>query len=315
MKIRLALVLAALSAPGCLPAGTVRHRFEHGGRTRTYNVHTPPELPTGPVPLVLVLHGALGTGRQMERMSQMSVVADEEGFVAVYPDGIRRVWNDGRNDETLRDRVAIDDVGFLLAVLDRVGVERPIDTARVFATGISNGAFMCHRLANDHAVRFAAIAPVVGGMSYVVSNEFGPAHPISVYVIQGTADPLVPFNGGDIGFAGSRKARGKILDTRRAVRLWWAHNGCEVEPERSDLANTEPDDGCLVRRERWTGGAAGTAVQLDTIDGGGHAWPGGPQYLPKAVIGPVCRDYHASRAIWKFFQDNPRSLTPPRGDD
>lgn len=302
MIARAGLLAALALAAGCraLPTGTERHALAHDGTTRTYLVHVPPTLPDGPVPLVLVLHGAGGTGRQMEQMSGFSAVADREGFIVVYPDGLRRVWNDGRHGERTR-RDTVDDVGFLLVLLDRVAAERPIDPARVYATGISNGGFMCHRLANDHAARFAAIAPVVAGITTEVANAFAPAAPVAVYAIQGTDDPLVPYHGGPIGIDGGRKDRGRILGTIQAIERWRAHDGCADEPVREDVPDREPRDRCTVERATWPGGRDGTAVRLDTIHGGGHTWPGGPQYLPRAVIGPVCRDVDAATDIWAFF--------------
>jgi polyhydroxybutyrate depolymerase len=306
--VRLALLAAVALVAGCrgLPPGTERHALDHGGETRTYLVHTPPDLPPGPVPLVLVLHGAGGSGRQMEAMSGFSAVADREGFLAVYPDGLRRVWNDGRHG-ALTKRDTVDDVGFLLALLDRIAAARALDRARVYATGISNGGFLCYRLANDHADRFAAIAPVVTGLSTEVANAFHPSAPVAVFAIQGTEDPLVPYHGGPIGRAGGRKDRGRILGTRQALELWRAHDGCAAEPVREPLPDRDAGDGCTVERATWTGGRDGTAVRLDTIHGGGHTWPNGPQYLPRAIIGLVCRDYHASADIWAFFVEHGRA--------
>ena len=147
-------------------------------------------------------------------------------------------------------------------------------------------------------------------MTTEVANAFAPAAPVAVYAIQSTDDPLVPYHGGPLGVDGGRKDRGRILGTIQAVELWRAHDGCEAEPARGDVPDRDPRDRCTVERVTWSGGRDGTAVRLDTIHGGGHTWPGGPQYLPRAIIGPVCRDYDAATDIWAFFVAHGRRAAP-----
>lgn len=278
----------------------------HNGLYRRYLLRVPPALdPAEPAPLVLCLHGGGGSADQMARFTSMSALSDEHGFLVAYPDAMHRRWEDGRIDRTasLR-RTPIDDVGFLAAVIDDVSRRHTVDPKRVFATGPSNGGFMSHRLGIELSDRIAAIAPVIGGIAEPLADKVSPPNPVSVLIIQGTHDPLVPYDGGVVQAAGQE--RGRLIPTIEAVKRWVAANGCADEPSVEEQPDVDPNDGCRVTVTRYSGGRAGSEVILYRVDGGGHTWPGGRQYMPKRVIGRVCRDFDATRTIWEFFEKHPR---------
>lgn len=295
---------AAAGLSSCaLEEGTVRGSLVHGGRERSFLLHVPPSLPPGgKVPLVLAFHGGGSNGRQTERGTGWSRLADEKGFLVCYPEGEARQWNDGRMARDIAAQVeGVDDVGFVSALLDQIGREHPVDPARVYATGISNGGFFCHCLGANLSDRVAAIAPIIGGMAPSVFASFRPARPVSVLVVQGTDDPLVPFLGGPVGFG--RVDRGRSVNTYEAVRKWIEHDGCAAGgPGTTELLpDADPADGTTTRRIRHGGGREGTEVLLYIVQDGGHTWPGGPQYLPSWIIGRASRDWDATREIWDFF--------------
>ena len=281
-------------------------RYEHAGRTRSYRLHLPPRISETRA-LVMVLHGGGGTGRQMERHSGFSKLADEQGFVVVYPEGVDKSWNDGRGDSiSTAHRENLDDVGFLSELAEHLLERYQLDPRRVYVTGISNGGFMSHRLGAQAAHRFAAIAPVVGGLPQAWAATARPALPVSVMILQGTADPLVPYHGGFVQVG--RQKRGQMVSTLEAVAHWVHWNGClEEAPEIEPVPDRDPKDGCRVERRIYSGGRSRSVVELWHIEGGGHTWPGASQYLPKRAIGPVCRDFDASQEIWEFFQRHPRT--------
>lgn len=298
MKMRwMCGVVAALAGCG-VPSERLSIRTSDG-RERDYRLFVPESLPAGPRPLVVALHGGGGTGRQMERFGGFDELAEAEGFLVAYPDGLNRNWNDGRVGEAIdEDRKGIDDGAFIAAMIDEIAARHAVDPKRVFATGISNGGFMSHTLGNRFPGRFAAIAPVIGGISPAVRDGFG-AGAVAVLIIQGTEDPLVPYAGGVVA-----KNRGELIDTVEAAKLWAARNGCTTDSGDADMPDTDPDDGCRPTRRVWSGGEA--PVELRTIFGMGHTWPGGSQYLPAAWIGPVCGDFDATKDVWEFFKANPR---------
>ncbi len=311
LGLRAVLPLALLACASCAWARkasdphTVVCTLELDGRERSYRLHVPPDLdPRKPAPLVLMFHGGGGEAKGTEAMCGFSPLSDREGFVVAYPDGIGRNWNDGREDPISEaHRKKIDDVAFVAAMIDAIDRAQRIDAARVYATGISNGAIFSHYLAIRMASRIAAIAPVVGGMAEAMRGKFRPARPVSVLVIQGTEDPLVPYDGG--GIAGGK--RGRIVSTGEALRLWSEHDGCRAEGATTELPDRDPKDGCRVVRTVWSGGAEGTEVALVRIEGGGHTWPNGTQYLPEAWIGVVCRDF-GCELIWEFFRAHARPM-------
>jgi polyhydroxybutyrate depolymerase len=297
------LALTGLAVSAAEPLRSTKHEIPAGGRTRTYRLYAPASLQKSkPAPLVLVFHGGRGDSESVERLTGFDALSDREGFLVAYPDGFAKQWNDGRevtDFETYKERV--DDVAFVAALIDAIAKEHPVDPKRVFATGISNGGIFSHYLAARLSSRIAAIAPVAGGIAEPFRASFKPERPVSVLMMNGNEDPLVPYDGG--GVAGGK--HGRVVPTEVAARLWTEADGC-ARDETDVLPDTNPDDGCRVQRRRWRGGREGTEVVLYTFEGGGHTWPGGPQYLPRLVVGRVCLDVDATPAIWEFFKTHPR---------
>ncbi|NUN50029.1 MAG: alpha/beta fold hydrolase, partial [Candidatus Brocadiae bacterium] len=209
------VLVSALAVPGCgVPSR--EHETVHGGEERSWHLYVPPGLPADrAVPLVVVLHGGGGNGRQLERFLEFDALADREGFLVVYPDGLDRGWNDGRGSGSVESqRAGVDDAGFLIAMIDEIAARHRVDPDRVYVTGISNGGFMSHALANRFPSRIAAIAPIVGGMAPAVAAGFG-SGAVAVLILQGTDDPLVPYSGGTVA-----RDRGACIDTVAAAKLW-----------------------------------------------------------------------------------------------
>lgn len=302
---RLALItlVAACAQTSAGPSHTARGREQTlsvDGLTRHYRLHVPADLPTGKaVPLVLVFHGGGGTARGTERLTRFSDKADRGHFIVAYPEGIERSWNDGRDTAASRaHRDNIDDVHFVATMIDAISEEHRIDPKRIYATGISNGAIFSHYLAARLADRIAAIAAVVGGIADPFAARFDPAQPVSVLIFQGTDDPLVPFDGGEV----ARGKRGKILSTAETVKKWVQRDGCAPIARTGAVPDNDPDDGCRAEWSTWSSCRGGTEVTLYTLHGAGHTWPGGAQYLPLFLIGKVCRDIDATEVIWNFFR-------------
>jgi polyhydroxybutyrate depolymerase len=281
------LALVALIA--CRPAG--ESTLEVNSTPRNYDVFVPVAKPG--LPLVIALHGNGSTGKGMRQLTQLDRVAAREQFIVAYPDAIDHHWNDGRPELD----TGIDDVAYISALIDELAQRYAIDRTRVYVTGMSNGAMMAFRLGCDLADRIAAIAPVTGNIPAAIACE--PKRPISLLLINGTADPLVPYEGGVVG-ARARRNRGSVLSTAMSIERFARAAQCEPATQTIAEPDVEPNDGTRTRRTSYTC-PAGLAVELLTIDGGGHTWPGGAQYLPAAAIGAVSRDFHASERIWDFF--------------
>ncbi len=279
-----------------LAVGDISGFLEHQGFTRTYLLHLPYGYDgTISYPLLFAFHGGGGDGQGMERLTHLNRIADKNGFIVVYPDGLNNNWNDGRPEINPE----VDDLGFVSALIDKLKGEYRIDENRIYSTGISNGGMFSYRLACHLSDRIAAVAPVAALLGENLSKTCSHPKPIPIMIIMGTEDPLVPWNGGEIKAPG--RSRGWVLSEAATVSFWVRVNGCSPSPEVSYLPDHSPNDGTRVRRELYGGGRDNTDVILLVVEGGGHTWPGGLQYLGERVIGKTCRDFDASEAIWEFF--------------
>jgi polyhydroxybutyrate depolymerase len=275
-------------------AGTPR-TVQVNGEARRYFLYLPATWRRdAAAPLVLVFHGGGGQASGIAPHTGFSRLADHEGFVVAYPEGIGGRWNDGRGLAS----AAHDDVAFVRVLIDSLEAELGIDRRRVYATGISNGAMFTYRLACDLPGTLAAIAPVSGAMPAALTERCARTTPVSVLAFQGTADPLMPYTGGGVA-----RRRGQVLPAERSVAFWATVAGCAPGPTTTE----EPDrmrDGTRLRLTSYTGCRAGRAVGLYTIEGGGHTWPGGPRAGRR--VGRVSREIDATAEIWKFFAAHER---------
>jgi polyhydroxybutyrate depolymerase len=273
------------SESGAPAQGTKPGTLEFGGLKRTYLVH----VPTGydgikPLPIVFVLHGATQSPESAERMSGMSTKADIENFIAVYPSGVGHVptWNAGACCAYAMEH-HIDDIGFLRALVDKLESDYTVDPKRIYFTGISNGAMLSYRAACEMADKVAAIAPVEGAQDL----ECRPSTPVSVIVFHGTADNLVPFNGGSTPFqVGSKRSDTPVNDT---VAFWVKQDGCSAMPKHEETEE--------VHFDKYFACKEGTAVALYAIQGGHHMWPG------LRISG---NQVPATDLIWSFFSAHPK---------
>jgi polyhydroxybutyrate depolymerase len=290
----------------------LRSSFMHDSLKRTFNIHIPPSYDKSvQLPLVIALHGRGANGASMVILTHkgFNKMSDQDGFIIVYPDGIELNWNDGRMDEEANDRAHrdnIDDVSFISALIDSMIQDYNINPKRVYVTGISNGAIMSYRLACELSHKITAIAPVDGNIPTMIFTECSPDRAVSVLAINNTDDPLVPFQGGEIYGQFHRIKLGKVLSVDESIGFWVTRNRCSVTPAVTEEPDLDPKDGTRVTRKQYANGIEGTEVILYAVDGGGHTWPGGVQYLPAWIIGKTCRDFDACEVIWSFFKKHSR---------
>ncbi|ORV81810.1 polyhydroxybutyrate depolymerase [Mycobacterium interjectum] len=266
------LLVAGCSSWSDPPAGFVNgtslHHIKVGGLDRSYRLYKPVGVPAS-APLVVVMHGYSGSARQVERDYQWDGLADSGKFLVAYPDGLGRAWNvDGETCCGRSGRDGVDDVGFIRAAVADIAKNLGVDPAKVYATGMSNGAIMSFTLACTTDI-FAAIGPVAGTQL----NACRAPRPASVMHIHGTTDRLVPYGGGQ-GFS---VINGPSVPEVNA--FWRNVDQCGAPTTTASGPVTTSTAGC----------AGGRGVVLVTVDGGGHEWP------------PF-----ASQALWQFFAAHPR---------
>ncbi len=275
------------------PTGTHTVSVQSGGLLRTAIVHVPGALDaTKGAMLVLNFHGFSSADWQEELLTHMTQVADERGFIVAYPSGVATSWNAGDCCGTAWVD-AVDDVTFTKDLLAKLEADHCVDPARVYATGMSNGGFLAHRLACELSDRVAAIAPVAGVLG-VDPDKCQPTRHVPVLHFHGTSDPIVPYGGGTpvVPQLGVGIVFRSVADSMEA---WRAKNQCATAPtpfyQKGDATCVE-----------WEGCADDAMTALCTIDGGGHTWPGG---LPIPVVGKTSKDLDATRAMLEFFEAHP----------
>lgn len=284
-------------------------RFSEAGETivvvdglqRTYQAHVPAYI-AHPAPLLIVLHGGGGAGAGMRRLTDFDRVADQHGFIVVYPDGLQHQWNDGRGSGQ-RMRTTADDVKFISALIDHLSTRYSIDTNRVYVTGMSNGGFMTYRLACDLSDRIAGFAAVTANISADCAQNCRPTRPVRMLIMNGTDDPIMPYRGGSVGVFGLQL--GAVISTEETAKFWANACGCTEAKERT-LPDAVPQEGTGVSITEFTSPTGTGAVVLYSIQGGGHTWPrpSGGQYLPQRRIGRVSREIDASEVIWAFLSQS-----------
>jgi polyhydroxybutyrate depolymerase len=286
------LAMTVLSAIPLAPGDHVRS-LTIGNLARSYAVHVPPTYDPGrPTPVVLALHAAAMNGAAMARFCGLNETADRAGFVVVYPNGTGSTpfflyWDAGG----VRGRPS-DDVGYVAKLLDDLATVVHVDPRRVYATGMSNGAMMCYRLAAELSDRIAAIAPVAGTMAI---ETFRPRRPVPVLHFHGTKDGLVLFGGPDERIPKNLK----FLSVDASIRAWAEADGCPETPAVFEVPDLV-EDGTRVLRKSYGPGRGGSEVILYIIEGGGHTWPGREPRIP--YLGRSTRDIAANDLIWEFFQ-------------
>lgn len=283
-------------------AGSATLTLTVAGHERTVIVHVPSGYTdrTG-VPLVLDLHGSGSTAAEQELLSGLDATADHHGFVVAYPQGLLPsgsgfAWNVPGQPlvgGSYPPENAADDVAFLSDLVPALGGRYCIDASRVYATGISGGGRMASQLACDASGTFAAVAPVAG-LRYPDPCRSATAVPILAF--HGTADPIDPYGGNGQAYW--------TYSVPTAAQRWAAHNGC------SPAAGTSSGPGYSLTE--YGSCHDGASVELYTLDGEGHEWPGGPALPPRitSLLGPQSNAVDADSAMWAFFSAHPRAVVP-----
>lgn len=292
-----------------------------GWSDRSYDLWLPADYDPGtPAPVVLVLHGGGGDKESAERVTCDGGSADDptclhrytaaHGYVAVFPDGTRarglwghhRSWNAGGGKDGWRcsgGRACaehVDDVQYVRDLLDDLETRVNVDKRRIYATGLSNGGAMSQRLACDLSDRIAAVASVNGELQLATSGACAPSRPMPVLDVHATTDPCWPYRGG-VPTCPIGKDEGKFISVARTLAVWSAIDGCDGGVVRTEL----PDrihDGSLTTRVVYTHCAA--PLEHLRVDGSGHTWPDGWQYLRVKTVGTVPRDW-GNEVLFEFF--------------
>jgi polyhydroxybutyrate depolymerase len=265
-----------------------------GGRTRVVIVHVPAGYSgTSRVALVLNLHGSGSTASEQEAFSGMDATSDQFGFIVAYPQALIQAgtgfdWNIPGVPlvgGSYPPPGSADDVAFLTDLVGQLASRYCIDTSRVYATGVSGGGRMSSQLACDASSTFAAVAPVAG---LRLPNPCPSSRPVAVVAFHGTADPIDPYDGHGEAYW--------TYSVPVAARRWGTFDHCRPTPTVTS--------GSGYTLTEYSGCAGGVSVELYSLIGEGHEWPGGPR-LPRfitSVLGPQSQAVAANIVMWAFFE-------------
>lgn len=271
-----------------------------GGLVRIYRVYVPKGLAKG-APLVVVMHGAGENGEQMRMETGYGFerLADKHGFAVAYPNAYEGYWNGcgivGGGDA---DGLKTDDVGFITALVDKLIAGIGINRAKVFAAGSSRGGFMAFRLALEAPSRFRAVAAVSANVPTPDNFKCRPrGHGTpSVMIMNGTEDPLVPFDGGEVNLFGLFLRNGTVRSSRDTGQYFANLNNIAGTPQ---TRLTRMADSVSVERVLWRN-SADVEVELVAVHGGGHGIPQPYRRHPR-LLGPSPKEPNGPEVIWDFF--------------
>lgn len=243
------------------------------------------------VPLLISMHGFTESASYQNSLANFRPIADTANFIIAMPEGQPNPqmygfvgWN------IFPISSGVDDLGFLEALIDTLSKRYSIDQNRIYLTGHSAGAIMSYEMACAKSNRIAAIAPVNGFMFPPHVSSCRPTHPVPVMEIHGTSDPVRSWDG--VGPV----TRAVHMDS--LINHWVRVNGCSPVPRIDTLPNTITTDNSWVQHFTYSGGLAGSSVELYKVINGGHTWPGSSVNEP---YGNTNKDFNACAVIWKFL--------------
>jgi polyhydroxybutyrate depolymerase len=265
----------------------VNSTLVHDGITRTFVYYTPTNWTSGQnVPLLILMHGLTQTGAGVMDITQFNAIAEQDNFIVVYPDGLNFAWNANMNITVS----TADDIGFIESLAQYFQTNFGTDPLRQYLVGFSNGGFMSHKIACESSMCFAGIATVAGNMSDTTYSNCSPQHLPAVLHIHGTADAVVPYNGG----------AGTGVSVDQVMSKWRGFLSCSLTPMMVAMPNTNLLD--LSSPQRITYQNCMSPLELIKITGGGHQWPGIQTLIGGA--GTINLDFYSPQLIWDFLKNN-----------
>ena len=313
-----AIGIAACCIVDCHAAVLTSVDLARPGGARHYLMATPAHIAPGKHPLVLLFHGHMGSAALIlgpkSPLSAWLDIADREQVLVIAPDGVKGSdnqtgWNDCRADA--KSSPHSDDSGLVNAIIDQAIAEHGADPSRVYVMGVSNGAGMVLRLASDMGPRLAAFAATA--MS-VAANSVCPAPstPLSALFIAGSADKIVPYDGGKVHIL-PWDERGSVIGVEQSAAIWRALNQLPAAPATSQPAHRSADDPTRAIRSTWGADPRKLQVTLLKIENGGHAEPSIARrygWMLSKLLGAQNGDVEAAEEAWAFFRDKRSGLAP-----
>ena len=270
------------------------------GHKRTFNWYQPSN--SNKKAILFILHGSTGDGPGIRQQTAYAFdqLAEEEGFIPVYPTGYFNHWNDCRGTADYQaNKDDIDDITFLKKIENHIAQQLGNSFDYRFAMGHSNGGHFCFKLAFEAPnwingiVPVSANIPVAENLDCTQKGQFVP-----MFLINGTADKVNPYEGGLVVILGN-DSRGTVVSTDRTMQYWSSLAGCTTEPSKKDVPNNNTADKTRIEQYYWQCGV-GNPLQLFKVVNGGHTIPHTHNSFPR-ILGATNQDVDIAREVWGFF--------------
>lgn len=305
------LIVGWILVSGCgvgpppeIPPGPKEVQIGHDNYIRNVTYHIPKKLRKRKRSLIICMHAGDESPESFMRITKRGFnrISEQNNFIVAYPEGLNKYWNDAREDSiSLTHYEDIDDVGFIDKTIQFALDSFRVDPERIFVTGLSDGGLMAFRLASELPLgRIKGIATVAASITLDQLVEYNVDTTLSIMVINGTRDPILPYEGGQIII--DEQEKGSVLPIGDAISFWLKENGCAEKYSYRDISNRDTFDETRSEKFIYTDCANGNKIVFIKVNNGGHTWPGGRQYDGKKDIGKTSRDFSATDEIWKFFK-------------
>ena len=285
----------------------IKETLVHDNYKRMWLTHLPKNYSEKKsYPLVIALHGGGGTAKQLmtNTRKRFNKLADNEGFIVVYPQGVKKSWNDNNTRDTngFARKENIDDVGFIEKMIAHLESHYTIKSNAIFACGISNGGLMSQTLAMELPNKIKTIGMVASNFGKDQIAKIKNPTPFSILFIHGTADPIFPYGEGEIKVF--KKVRGNVLGIEKSIAFMCNLNGNNSKPLVNQIENTSIKDDCVSEHLIFENPQnPSLKVELIKIENGGHTWPGAKeQRIIKKLVGKTTQDFYACDKLWEFFK-------------
>ncbi len=289
--------------PPEIPPGPKEVQFGHDNHIRNVTFQIPKKLRRRNRSLVLCLHDGGDNPDGIARITRRGFdkLSETNNFILGYPEALNEYWNDAREDSiSLSHYNEIDDVGYIQKVIEYAIDSFNIDPERVFVAGFSEGGFMSFRLACEIPGKIKGFAMVASSLPLDQIVECTPDTTVSFMMINGTRDPILPYEGGQMTI--EEQELGSMLAAEEAIKYWLEENECTDRSSTKDMANRDTFDETRSEKVTYSNCKNKNKIILIRVVNGGHSWPGGRQYQTKKNIGRVSQDFVATEEIWKFFK-------------
>ena len=268
---------------------------------RDYYLHLPSNYNNKSLlPLIIFLHGGGQNIKKMARSSLLNTLADKEGFLVAYPLGVKKHWNDGRGiTYGGKSKNNVDDVAFIAKLIQKLKQTDKVNKNKIYVTGVSNGGMMTFRLGCELSHTLSAIAPAISNIPQNIMRQCKPKSVLSVLLMNGTKDPIVPWQGGTVKLW--KKTMGQVVSTKESIDFWVKHNRCKKKPKITYLPNSNKRDKSTVILSTYGQCKNNSSVKLYTIEGGGHTLPGKKGFNMPRLVGEKNRDIEGMKVIVDFL--------------